>query len=496
MELAKLQNGSDIRGVASEGIAGQPVNLTDEAVFHLAAGFICWLQKRLGKEQVRVGVGRDSRISGPRILENVRKAAEYCGAALYDTGLASTPAMFMSTITEGFGYDGAIMITASHLPFNRNGLKFFVQEGGLESSAIKEVIAIAQKEEYQKAEGGCYEQVDFMTVYAKILADKIRQGTGKEKPLGGMKIVVDAGNGAGGFFAREVLEPLGCDCSGSRFLEPDGHFPNHVPNPEDRAAMASIQEAVLEHKAHLGLIFDTDVDRMSAVLPDGTEVNRDAIIALAAAILAPDHPGGTVVTDSVTSDRLTAFLEGELGLRHRRFKRGYKNVINEMLRLEGEGVDCPLAMETSGHGALMENYALDDGAYLAVKIIIQAARLREKGQTLGDLLRELREPLEAAEHRLPIGAEDFGAYGARVLEALAPYAAAREGWQVAPDNQEGLRVSVPSLSGWFLLRMSLHDPLMPLNIESNRPGGAAAILDQLLPFLRQWEGLALPVVEK
>ena len=83
-----------------------------------------------------------------------------------------------------------------------------------------------------------------------------------------------------------------------------------------------------------------------------------------------------------------------------------------------------------------------------------------------------------------------------MLEALAPYAAAREDWQVAPDNQEGLRVSVPGLSGWFLLRMSLHDPLMPLNIESNRPGGAAAILDQLLPFLRQWEGLALPVVEK
>ncbi len=123
-------------------------------------------------------------------------------------------------------------------------------------------------------------------------------------------------------------------------------------------------------------------------------------------------------------------------------------------------------------------------------------RSRETGQTLGDLLLELKEPLEAAEHRLPIGAEDFRAYGARVLEALAPYAAAREDWQVAPDNQEGLRVSVPSLSGWFLLRMSLHDPLMPLNIESNRPGGAAAILDQLLPFLEQWEGLALPVVEK
>lgn len=217
MELAKLQNGSDIRGVASEGIAGQAVNLTDDAVFQLTAGFICWLQKRLGKEKVSIGVGRDSRISGPRILENVKRAAEYCGVHLYDTGLASTPAMFMSTITDGFSYDGSIMITASHLPFNRNGLKFFVKEGGLESSDIKELIALAEEKAYQKGEGGSVEQVDFMTVYAKILVDKIRQGTGKDKPLQGMKIIVDAGNGAGGFYVENVLKPLGADTEGSQF---------------------------------------------------------------------------------------------------------------------------------------------------------------------------------------------------------------------------------------------------------------------------------------
>ena len=203
---------------------------------------------------MRIGVGRDSRISGPRILENVKKAAEYCGADLYDTGLASTPAMFMSTITEGFQYDGAIMITASHLPFNRNGLKFFVAEGGLESSDIKALIALAQKEDYQKAGGGSYTQVDFMSVYANILAEKIRQGTGKEKPLEGMKIVVDAGNGAGGFYVEKVLKPLGADTAGSQFLEPDGTFPNHIPNPEDKDAAASISKAVLDAKADLGVI--------------------------------------------------------------------------------------------------------------------------------------------------------------------------------------------------------------------------------------------------
>ncbi|MGZ7144785.1 phosphomannomutase/phosphoglucomutase, partial [Streptococcus pyogenes] len=82
-----------------------------------------------------------------------------------------------------------------------------------------------------------------------------------DKPLAGMKIIVDAGNGAGGFFADSVLEVLGADTSGSQFLEPDGSFPNHIPNPDNKEAMASIQSAVLEHKADMGIIFDTDVDR-------------------------------------------------------------------------------------------------------------------------------------------------------------------------------------------------------------------------------------------
>ena len=206
------------------------------------------------------------------------------------------------------------------------------------------------------------------------------------------------------------------DCSGSQFLDPDGNFPNHIPNPEDRQAMEAIRGAVLAHKAHLGFIFDTDVDRMSAVLPDGTEVNRDAIIALAAAVLAPDCPGGTIVTDSVTSDRLTAFLEGDLGLKHRRFKRGYKNVINEAIRLNAEGVNCPMAMETSGHGALRENYFLDDGAYLAVKLTVALARHGH----LGDLIAKLPPAVEEAEKRIPLSGEDFQEKGDRSAGGLRP----------------------------------------------------------------------------
>ena len=182
----------------------------------------------------------------------------------------------------------------------------------------------------------------------------------QDLPLSGVHFVVDGSNGAGGFFATQVLEPLGADISGSIFLEPDGTFPNHVPNPEDEKAMECIRKATLEHQADLGIIFDTDVDRAATVFPNGKEINRNALIALMGAIVAKTNPGSTVVTDSVTSDQLKDFLENRLGLKHHRFKRGYRNVINESVRLNREGIESCLAIETSGHGALSENYFLDE----------------------------------------------------------------------------------------------------------------------------------------
>nr|MCR4822913.1 phosphomannomutase/phosphoglucomutase [Treponema sp.] len=396
-KLLSLQNGSDIRGVATDGVEGEKINLTPDACNLIAQSFALWLSKKTGKvfSELSVGLGRDSRISGEKLLHSVLQGLSSCGVTVSDCDLATTPAMFMSTVFPETSFDGAIMITASHLPFNRNGLKFFDKDGGLEASDIKEILQEAEKFTPENALVMGARKFALLNLYSKYLGEKIRRGIDNgesEKPLTGLKIIVDAGNGSGGFFVSQILEELGADTQGSQFLEPDGRFPNHIPNPENKEAMESIQAAVLKNKADLGLIFDTDVDRMSAVFPDGREVNRDAIIALMAAILAPEYPGSTIITDSVTSDRLTRFLEKELGLKHHCFKRGYKNVINECKRLNKEGIVSPLAMETSGHGALKDNFYLDDGAFLAVKIIIALARAKRQGKNLESLIENL-EPL-------------------------------------------------------------------------------------------------------
>ena len=323
-----------------------------------------------------------------------------------------------------------------------------------------------------------------MDDYAAILVGKVRAATGEEKPLDGFKIVVDAGNGAGGFYVEKVLQPLGADTTGSRYLEPDGSFPNHIPNPEDEKAMAAITEAVAEVKADFGIIFDTDVDRAGAVLSDGSELNRNRIIAMLAAILLRENPGTTIVTDSITSTGLAAFIE-KLGGVHHRFKRGYRNVINEAIRLNENGQDCQLAMETSGHGAFKENYFLDDGAYIVTKLLIELARGKKEGYKLESMIADLAEPAESKEFRMNILLDDFKPYGLEVLEKLQAYAADQPGWSIAPNNFEGVRVNLDENhgNGWFLLRMSLHDPLMPLNIESDSVGGVKLIAKELALFL-------------
>lgn len=468
MSYSELKSGTDVRGVASD-LGGKAVNLTDTAVYDITSAFAVWYTEKSGKtaENIKIAVGRDSRITGEKISETVKKALSNSGITVLDCGMASTPAMFMTTVD--LGANAAVQITASHHPFDRNGLKFFTENGGLDSGDLSKVIAFADSGRKLNADKkGTVTLCDYMPQYAARLRKMICNAVGKteeQQPLKGYKIVVDAGNGVGGFYADSVLKALGADTNGSRFLEPDGMFPNHIPNPENKEAMESICAAVKEAKADLGIIFDTDVDRAGCVGADGEEINRNRLIALSAYMVCGGHKGVTVVTDSVTSDGLKEYIEDYLGGTHYRYRRGYRNVIDKAIELNKEGIDCPLAIETSGHAALRENYFLDDGAYLVTKIVIELA----KGSNIEKILAPLKVPAEEREVRFNITAKDFKAYGQRVIDELTEYAADIKEWKIADDNREGVRISTEN--GFFLLRLSVHDPVMPLNFESNAKGG-------------------------
>ncbi|KHN17139.1 Phosphomannomutase/phosphoglucomutase [Glycine soja] len=533
-DFLKLQNGSDIRGVAVDGVEGELVNLTEPVAEAIGAAFAAWLMEKKkadASQHLRVSIGHDSRISAKLLQNAISRGLAGAGLEVVHYGLASTPAMFNSTLTKNEAFlcpaDGSIMITASHLPFNRNGFKFFTNAGGFGKADIKDILERAADIYNQFTEESLpnserkaslsIKKVDYMIVYTSDLVKAVRKAAGNigmtllkyfynKKPLEGFHIVVDAGNGAGGFFAAKVLEPLGAITSGSQFLEPDGLFPNHIPNPEDKTAMKAITQAVLDNKADLGIIFDTDVDRSAAVDFTGREFNRNRLIALMAAIVLEEHPGTTIVTDSVTSDGLTTFIEKKLGGRHHRFKRGYKNVIDEAIRLNSIGEESHLAIETSGHGALKENHWLDDGAYLMVKILNKLASARASGKgggskVLTDLIDGLQEPAFAAELRLKINQNhpdlkggSFREYGEAVLKHLENSIGSDPSLLKAPVNYEGVRVS--GYGGWFLLRLSLHDPVLPLNIEAPSNDDAVKLGLAVLAAVKDFAGLDTSALNK
>ncbi len=483
----ELKSGTDIRGVASS-LGGKNVNLTETAVMDITDAFVFWLCKKIGKKsnELKIAIGHDSRITA-NMIKNAAVSRLLCaGVHIFDCALSSTPAMFMTTID--LNTDASIQITASHHPFDRNGLKFFTKEGGLESSDIADIVKLANDGVKCDLADGKIEKVDYMTQYAARLRKMICEGVGKteaELPLKNYKIIVDAGNGAGGFYAENVLKPLGADINGSQFLEPDGMFPNHIPNPENKEAMESICTAVKNAKADLGIIFDTDVDRAGCVDSTGKEINRNRLVALASYIALQDNTGATVVTDSVTSDGLKEYIEKDLGGAHYRYKRGYKNVINKAIELCNNGINCPLAIETSGHAALRENYFLDDGAYLATKIVIELAR----GKKFDEILSTLKMAAEEKEIRLNIKAKDFRSYGNKVITELEAFAKDNKDCVIADDNREGIRVTTPH--GWMLLRLSVHDPVMPINFESDEIGGTKLNVEFFRKFYERFDELDL-----
>ncbi len=488
--LLELQNGTDIRGVAFENEKNS-INLGDEEVVKIAGGILCWLEEQK-KGKLKIAIGMDSRITGEKIKKLAADEFLKTGVSVIDCGIATTPSMFMTTVWEKYSCDCGIMITASHLPYYYNGIKIFTSKGATEKSDIAKILEYAEKNSLNEnlcETVGEYEKRDLLDDYSNFLVDIITSRTNMEKPFENMKIIVDAGNGAGGFFADKVLKRLGADTKGSRFLEPDGMFPNHEPNPENKNAMESISKAVLNVKADIGIIFDTDVDRAAIVTDDGRGVNRNNLIAMVSDIVLRKNPNSVIVTDSVTSDGLTEFIKKRGGVHHR-FKRGYKNVINEAKRVNVEEKNKSyLAIETSGHTALEENHFLDDGTYLVAKILIESARLNREGKKLQTLIQDLRQPYESLEYRIKINDKYFKSYAEKVLDELKLYAKSQNGWEIVCPNYEGIKIKFEN--GWFLMRASLHEPSIVINIETDIPDVMGEILGNIQFFLKKFEKLGL-----
>ena len=476
----KLRSGSEIRGPQDR--------LTDERAEKLGYAFATWLAEKGGVSpaELTLAVGRDERPSGERLKTALTRGITAADSDVLDCGRCATPALFALVQDGPDRADGAVMVTASAFDPSQNGFKLMTAEGGLSGGDVDAILRLAAETTVPErlvaplnATGRYYENL--RAVAAKVLEDDAL------KPLLGMRVVVDERNAVGADFAQ-FLSDLGVETEG-------GLTGECATGPKFPEALDALSRAVLENRADLGVSFTADGDRVALVDEQGRALAQNRLIALVAAVLLDNHPGMTIVTDSVTSNGLSAFI-AEWGGVHYRFKRGYRSVIHEAIRLNEEGIDCPLAMETSGHAAFRENGFLDDGAYLATRLICEALNRKREGQTLSALIDDLQEPVESVEIRLPIlPFEDWEPEeeAQEIVEILLSRTLTDPEWQLAPDNREGARITFNLDGGvnnaWVQLRMSVHDPVMVLNAESAVPGGVKRILAQTYALIRDTEKL-------
>ncbi|GKY90343.1 hypothetical protein MPSEU_000008300 [Mayamaea pseudoterrestris] len=465
---------------------------------------------------ITVVLGRDPRPHGSRLASALAKGMVDAGSSVdadaasarisvvhQRAKLASTPSM--AWIVAQRQADAAVMVTASHLPVDKNGFKFYTSTGW-SLARVNELGRLAvecaqmlwdnqqQNNEQLSSLQSKYqlaidkikdeEWVGFFPEYTQSLKDAVLRETqgiitiSNTRPLDGLCIVVNSGHGSGGFLGQ-VLSDLGADVSKSIHLTPNGAFPAGVPNPENKKMVVATMEQCQTVRADLGIMLDTDADRCGFIVPaldvgsgKYEALNRNRLIALLGVAFSKQTPGCAIVTDSVTSEGLSTFLTS-LGLQHVRYLKGYANVINKAKELtEAGAVNAEVAIETSGHCAMRENNYIDDGTYTAVKVVSMLAREAAQAPSSSPLLKlieQLQEMPVAEELRLRVHDESLDTmrltFGLckREIERLAGQS--YHNWELDSDNLEGIRIRFGS-DQFFMLRKSLHDPIISLQIEA------------------------------
>ncbi len=405
-----------------------------------------------------VAVSRDARLSGPRIFGAVTAGLRAAGCDVVDVGVGPTPKLYFAA--HELATDGALMITGSHNPADENGVKMLRGTSsffGRDIDALRERI---EREDYASGEGSVSE-AGVEEAYVEALVSGLTFGP--QRP----KVVIDAGNGAGGplalrAFTRAEIDavPLYCD--------PDGTFPNHHPDPTDPHNLVDLIRVVQETGADLGVALDGDADRLGAVDRDGRIVWGDRLLVLFARDVLEAHPGaailGEVKCSQTTYDDIAA-----RGGRPILWKTGH-SLIKTKMREEG----ALLAGEMSGHLFFKDRWpGFDDGIYAALRLVELLSR---KGRTMGELLADLPETSVTPELRLDC--PDL--VKAEVVEAVrAHYRRTHEVVEI-----DGARILFGG-GAWGLVRASNTQPVLVLRFEARTDDERDRLKDEVVSLVQR-----------
>jgi len=449
----------DIRGIADR-------DLTDETVRAVGRAFAETMREG-GKR--RIAVGRDVRLSSPRIRAAVIEGLRDQGAAVIDVGAVPTPALYFAV--NHVRADAGVMVTGSHNPIEYNGLKLSEGVRSLHGEQIQALRARAEASGVLAARG-TVEEVSVDEPYLADLVSKIRL----QRPL---KVVCDPGNGAASILGPKFLRALGCDVD-AIFAEPDGRFPNHLPDPTVPELMRPLIERVQAVHADVGIGFDGDADRVGAVDERGRLLYGDQLLGLYAADVLSRRPGEPIVFEVKCSQGLVDWVK-QKGGKPIMWKAGHS-----LIKAKMRETNAPLGGEMSGHMFFADEfYGYDDALYGAGRLLrILAA---SPGRTLGSLVDELPQSQYVSTPEIRLDCADTAKFG--IVDAV------REHYRSRYDviDVDGVRVQFGD--GWGLVRASNTQPVLVVRFEARSQERLQAIARDIYEVLARYPEVTIPALQ-
>jgi len=419
----------DIRGIAGSDI-------TEELGYRLGKAYAAMLP---ADEQRSIAVGRDVRLSGLELQTAVMRGLTDAGHDVVDIGINPTPLAYFAVYRLDMA--GCIMVTASHNPREYNGFKMMIGKSSLYGDDIQILKSWMQQSLPDAAHGGSIRSHSVVDAYTRFVTDDCPL----TRPL---KVVIDAGNGPSGIIAAPLYRQLGCEVI-ELYCEPDGHFPNHHPDPTIAENMADLAATVREHQADLGIAFDGDGDRVGIVDEKGEIIWSDMLLLLLARHLLNSHPGATIISEVKCSQHMYDGIT-KAGGHPIMWRTGHSPIKAKM-----KETNALLAGEMSGHMFFADRFfGFDDAAYAGARVM---QMLTETGATFSELLNDV--PHAESTPELRIACRDERKFDL-VNEAIAHFRA--EGHEII--DIDGMRINFGD--GWGLLRASNTQPALVMRFEA------------------------------
>ena len=417
----------DIRGVAD-------TELLTPDIIDLGRGLGTLLQRKSGRS---ITLGRDCRLSSPRLRDALLEGLVDSGCEVTDIGVVPTPLLYFSAVH--LEADGGVMITGSHNPSEFNGFKTVCGAGTLHGESIQEVRRIIEKRDFLHGHGS-HDDMDVIPAYLDQVAPQFEFSRR-------VKVVLDGGNGTAGPVVHRLFERLNCEVT-ELFFPMDGHFPNHHPDPTVPANLKHLQDAVRAQKAELGIAFDGDSDRIGAVDENGEVIYGDMLLLIFGREILTRKPGATFIGEVKCSQLLYDELK-RLGGNPVMYKTGHSLIKAKMKEEHAE-----LAGEMSGHMFFADRYfGYDDAIYAACRLIEIVAR---SGKPLSAQFAGLPKLVSTPEIRVDCPDE--------VKFQVVQHVAASFKKTHKVIDIDGVRVLFEH--GWGLLRASNTQPVLVMRFEA------------------------------